>query len=197
MGRDDRFFSLEMECPLESAGSCCRPKQRPSLRSILRSFIGLWVKIWHRNKTSCSESNPVQSSRSKSTTCPRKGSLLRFESNSTETSDGGAQNLGNDVRHDSESIATKVCSQIGRKWNATCPKKGRLLRFESYSTATSDGGAQKLGNDVRYDSESISAKVCSQIGRKWNAMFESHVVTSVDRWSFDFGFYDFLSYLTW
>ena len=35
------FFSLEMECPLESAGSCCRPKPRPSLRSILRSFIGL------------------------------------------------------------------------------------------------------------------------------------------------------------
>ena len=36
----------------------------------------LWLKIWHRNKTSCSESNPVQSSRSISTTnrtCPRKG----------------------------------------------------------------------------------------------------------------------------
>ena len=35
------FFSLEMECPLESAGSCCQPKPRPSLRSVLRSFIGL------------------------------------------------------------------------------------------------------------------------------------------------------------
>ena len=46
-------------------------KQRPSLRSILRCFIGLWVKIWHRNKTACSELNPVQSSRSKSTTSPR------------------------------------------------------------------------------------------------------------------------------
>ena len=31
------------------------------------------------------------------------------------TSDGGAQKLGNDVRRNSESIATKLCSQIGRK----------------------------------------------------------------------------------
>ena len=138
------LFSCEMKISMELARSCCRPKPRPSLRSILRSFIGLWVKIWHRNKTACSESNPVQSSRSVSTTCPRKGSLLRFESNSAATSDGGAQKLGNDVRHDSESIATKVCSQIGRKWNA---------------------------------------------------MFESHVVTSVDRTSFDFRFEDFLSNL--
>ena len=131
------FFSCEMKISMELARSCCRPKQRPSLRSIFLSVIGLWVKIWHRNKTACSESNPVQSSRSKSTTCPRKGSLLRFESN---------------------------------------------------STATSDGGAQKLGNDVRRDSESITTKVCSQIGRKWNAMFDSHVVTSVERTSFDFRF---------
>ena len=36
-------------------------------------------------------------------------------------------------------------------------------------------------------------KVCSQIGRTWNAIFESHVVTSVDRSSFDFRFEDFLS----
>ena len=56
---------------------------------------------WHWNRTACSESNTVQSSRSKSTTCPRKGRLLRFESNSTATSDGGAQQLGNDVWHDS------------------------------------------------------------------------------------------------
>ena len=50
----------------------------------------------------------------------------------------------NYVRRDYESIATKVCSQIGRKLNATCPRKGRLLRFELHSTATSDGGAQML-----------------------------------------------------
>ena len=35
-----------------------------------RAVIGLCVRIWHRNKSSCSESNPVQSSRCKSTTCP-------------------------------------------------------------------------------------------------------------------------------
>ena len=102
---------------MELARSCCRPKPRPWLRSIFLSVIGLCVKLWHRNKTKCSESNPVQSSRSKSTTCPRKGRMLKFESNSTATLDGSAQKLGNDVRRDSESIATKVCSQIGRKWN--------------------------------------------------------------------------------
>ena len=50
-----------------------------------------------------------------------------------------------------------------------------------------------LGNDVKRDSESIATNVCSQIGRKWNAMFASHVVTSVDRTSFYFLFEDFLS----
>ena len=150
-----------MKFSTELARSCCRPKPRQLIRSIFRSFIGLWVKLWHRNKTYQSESNPVQSSRSqaKSMTCPRKGRLLRFESNSTATSDGGAQELRNDVGHDCESIETKVCSPIGRKWNATCPRKGRLLRFESISTATSDGGVQKLGNDVWHDCESIATKV--------------------------------------
>ena len=42
--------------------------------SISHWTIGLWVKIWHRNKTACSELNHVQSSRSKSTTYPRKAS---------------------------------------------------------------------------------------------------------------------------
>ena len=37
------------------------------------------------------------SSRSKLTTCLRKGRLLRFQLNSTATSDGGAQKLGNDL----------------------------------------------------------------------------------------------------
>ena len=193
---DLSFFSLGKEVLIESTRSCCWPKQHPSLRSLLLSFIGLWVKIWHRNKSSGSESNPVQSSRSKSTSCPRKGRLLRFESNSTATSDGGAQKIGNDVWHDSESIKNKFCSKIGCKWNVTCPRKGLLLRFQSNSTATSHGNTQKLWNDVRRDSESIATKVYSQIGRKCNAMFESHIVTSVDRTSFDFHFF-FFSYLTW
>ena len=54
-------------------GSCCLPKQRPLLRTIFRSFIGLWVEIWHRNKTSCSKLNLLQCCRSKLMTCPRKG----------------------------------------------------------------------------------------------------------------------------
>ena len=68
---------------MELARSCCWPKQHPlllMLHSIFQSLIGLWVKIWLRNKTACSELNPVtipvQSCRSKSMTCKRKGSLL-------------------------------------------------------------------------------------------------------------------------
>ena len=111
------LFSCEMQFSMELVIRRCRPMQCPLLRSIFRSFVGFWVKIWHRNKTACSESNPVQSSRSKSTTCPVVGRLLRFESNSTVLTDGCAQKLGKDVWHDSESIATKLCSQIGRKRN--------------------------------------------------------------------------------
>ena len=171
-----------MECPLESAGSCCLPKQRPSLRSILRSFIGLWVKIWHRNKTACSESNPVQSSRSKSTTCPRKGSLLRFESNSTATSDGGAQKLRTDVGRDSKSIATKVSNPIGRKWNAM---------FESHK------------NDQRWQDElriSIwrffeqSAFVNNHLMCYWPTI---HTWSRISVWNFKFSLLTFSRSMTW
>ena len=79
------YFSCEMKFSMESATGCCRPKQHPFLCLIFLSVIGLSVKIWHRNKTSCSEENPVQSSRSKLTTCMKKGCLLRFELNSTAT----------------------------------------------------------------------------------------------------------------
>ena len=40
----------------------------------------------------------------------------------------------------------------------TCPRKGRLLRFQSNSTATSHGDAQKLGNSLWHDSESTATK---------------------------------------
>ena len=96
------FFFPVNEISMELARSCCLPRQRPSLCLIFLSVIGLWVKIWYRNKTAYSKSNPVQSSRSESTTCLRKGRLLRFQSNSAATSDGGGQKLGNDVRRDSE-----------------------------------------------------------------------------------------------
>ena len=60
----------------------------------------------------------MQSSRSKLTTCLRKGYLLRFESNRTSTSDGCAlEKLENFVWPDSVLMATKVCSQIGCKRN--------------------------------------------------------------------------------
>ena len=87
-------------------------------------------------------------------------------------------------------------SPIGCKWNATCPRKGCQLRFKLISTATSEGCLQKLGNYVWHNSESITTKVCSQTSCKWNVMFESHVVTSVDRPSIDFQFEDFMSNLS-
>ena len=39
----------------------------------------------------------------------------------------------------------------------------------------------------------IATKVCNPIGSKWNAVFESHVVPSVDRTSFNYPFEDFLA----
>ena len=59
------FFSCEMKFSMELARFCCRTKQRPLLCSIFRSVIGLWVKYDARDKTACSESNPVKSRRSK------------------------------------------------------------------------------------------------------------------------------------
>ena len=47
----------------------------------------------------------------------------------------------------------------------TCRRQGRLLRFQSNSTATSDGGAQKLGFDLWHVSELIAIQVCSQNSR--------------------------------
>ena len=87
------FFLSEMKVSMESARSCCRPNPRPLLCSIFLSVIGPWVNLWHGNKTACSKSNPVQSSRFKLTTCLRKGRLLRFELNSAATSDRGAQKM--------------------------------------------------------------------------------------------------------
>ena len=69
-------------------------------------------------------------------------------------------------------------------------------QVELSSTATSDGGVQKLGNDIWHDSKSITTKVCSPINSKWNVMFENDVVTSLDRTSFNFQIEDFLSNLS-
>ena len=70
-------------------------KKLPSIFSIfqLESFIGLCVKIRHRNKSASSKSSPVQSSRSKLTTCPGKEweSLSIFLLNSTAILVSGEQ----------------------------------------------------------------------------------------------------------
>ena len=52
-----------MKFLMEFARTCYRPRLHPSLRSMFRSSIGLSIKIRHRNKSTCSESNSVQRSR--------------------------------------------------------------------------------------------------------------------------------------
>ena len=97
------FFARENETPLISRKHLAQiyiSKQQSSLGSVFRSIIGLWVKIWHGNKATCSESNPVQKSRSKSTTCPWKGSLLGFQSKRNTTSDACAQMIENNLWDD-------------------------------------------------------------------------------------------------
>ena len=109
-------FSMEIHGIQWLARSCCQAKPRPSLRSIFRSFIGVCliydigtkqhVPNWILCKAADLNRRPVR----------EKGV---YSYNSTATSDGGAQKLGNDVWHDYELIVTKVCSQFNRKWNVT------------------------------------------------------------------------------
>ena len=73
------FFHVNWIFRWNFARSFFLPKQCPSLRSIFQKAICLWVKIWYRNQAACSESNPVQSSRYRSTNWPRKGHPLKFE----------------------------------------------------------------------------------------------------------------------
>ena len=48
----------------------------------------------------------------------------------------------------------------------SCAKQQVCIDDLSEERASSDGGVQELGNDVRRDSESIATKICSQIGWK-------------------------------
>ena len=104
---------------------------------------------------------PRQSSRSKLTTCPRKEILLRFESNSAAISDGGAQKLGNNVRRDSDSelIATKFCSQSGRKWNV-------MLKANLWPTST----GRALIFDCATDQPSITRSQRSVLNFKFSVL---------------------------
>ena len=86
-----------------------RPRPHPSFVSIFCSFfcllfIGLWVKTRYQNeKPSYSKSNPLQSSRSKLTSCPRTGFLIRFQVKSQDTSDGSVVKLGIKLWYELES----------------------------------------------------------------------------------------------
>ena len=83
--------------------------------SLSKKSIGtILFADWNKSVFSKLESNLVQSSRSKSNTCPRKGRLLRFQPNSTATSDDGTHKLGNYLRHDSVLIAATLCHVVGK-----------------------------------------------------------------------------------
>ena len=74
----------------------------------------------------------MQSSRSKWTTSSRRRHLLRFQSNSTATLDGGTQKLENDLCHDSDLIAAKFCSKtIANKKRRLKPWRGLHLLYDS------------------------------------------------------------------
>ena len=101
------------------ARSRCSSMQRPSLRSFFRPFISLWLKIWRRNESEFSNWILCKAAHRNPQSVREKGVCSdsnQTQTNNTATSDGGAQRLGNDVWHDSESITTNVCSQIGNKW---------------------------------------------------------------------------------
>ena len=123
----------EMKFSMESIRSCCQPKMCPLICSIFWSVIGVWVKIWHR---------------------------INWQNHMSLIQSCAKQQIK--IDHLSEKRAS--------------------AQIQIDSSATSDGGAQKLGNYVWNDSDLIATRlrVCSQICWNWNAMFESHVVTRVD-----------------
>ena len=126
--------------------------------SIILLFLST---IWHSIKTACSDLKPVPSKRSKSTRCPRKGCLPRFELNSTAISVGSAQKLGNDVCHDSESIATKVCSQ--NQWQM---KLAICLCKESSTVSLTSHHSSMISLDLE-DQSYISSSQFSLFQGRW------------------------------
>ena len=83
----------------------CLPKQLLSSTHCFAKFQGIpqsLSKNRAQDNFTCCKLNPVQSSRSKSTTCPSKGLLLRFQQESTVTTDGDAEKLGKYLWHGSD-----------------------------------------------------------------------------------------------
>ena len=90
----------------------------------------LWVKIRHRIKSACSESNQIL-----------------------------CKAVDQNRRPVLEKAVSGPSAQLPIKQNSN---------FRCYH--------EKLGNNLWIDSELIETKDCSQICRKWNAIFESHLV---------------------
>ena len=137
-----------MKFLMDFAKACYLSRQCSRLCSILLSFISLWVKIGHRT-IRMFQSSPVQCSRSNLTTCLRKGCLLRFQlnststselirrlsSNSTATSDCGAQTISGMVFNLSlRSIALLNLSIIHYLYSPSQPHWGDHACFGATST---------------------------------------------------------------
>ena len=119
--------------------------------------------------------------------CPRKirkWCLLRIQSNSAATSNVGAQKLGNDLWHDSETIASfcnRTYGSLQPKW---LPMKNQCLKsqlmmwslgvqfkeFLSSLLLNSDDWAQKLWNYLWHDSESIASFCNIRLQPHWLQM---------------------------
>ena len=98
------FVSCEMKISMELARSCCWPSSAPRFaQSFYQSLVSEWkydigTKQHVPNRILCKAAGLNQR--------PVLGKGVCSDS---------TLKLGNDVRRDSESIATKFCSQIGRK----------------------------------------------------------------------------------
>ena len=82
-----------------------------------RFFLYVKMKILAELTRSCYRQEPCSIFQSFISLWMRKGSLFRFQLDSTATSHGNEQQLENNLLHDSELIATKACSQISSKCN--------------------------------------------------------------------------------
>ena len=97
---------------------------------------------------------------------------------------------GSNLKLNFNSVAWVLTNGLSRFYLLWSPKIN-CVEFEFFLKLQNWG--QQWVNINPHPLKWIANKVCSQICRKWNAMFESHAVTIVDRTSFDFRFSIFFS----
>ena len=111
------FFSCEVKFSMEFARFCKKLLPTKAGLIALLNLLIIWQSFYknrlgHGNRSTCFKWNPVQSSWSKSRSCPRNGLLLRFQIFQCWCAKPWKL-------HFSELIVFKVfCCQISCKWNA-------------------------------------------------------------------------------